>query len=116
VGSVGARVGSGKHNRSPFQAALSRARTPVARRLDCQRITMPWHGVSEGVTPSHEWMMRFRASSTGRRSARAAFDPQLAEGSVVEDGLRQSATKGTPQGAVISPLLANIYLHYVYDL
>jgi RNA-directed DNA polymerase len=35
---------------------------------------------------------------------------------VVEDGVRKPATKGTPQGAVISPLLANIYLHYVYDL
>ena len=35
---------------------------------------------------------------------------------VVEDGVRQPATQGTPQGAVISPLLANIYLHYVYDL
>jgi len=42
---------------------------------------------------------------------------------VVEDGKRQPVTKGTPQGAVISPppsrgrlLLANIYLHYVYDL
>jgi RNA-directed DNA polymerase len=35
---------------------------------------------------------------------------------VVEDGKRQPATKGTPQGAVVSPLLANIYLHYAYDL
>jgi RNA-directed DNA polymerase len=35
---------------------------------------------------------------------------------VVEDGVRQPAIKGTPQGAVISPLLANIYLHYVNDL
>ena len=26
------------------------------------------------------------------------------------------STEGTPRGAVISPLLANIYLHYVYDL
>ena len=35
---------------------------------------------------------------------------------VVEDGVRRPAVKGTPQGAVISPLLANIYLHYVYEL
>ncbi|WP_251029428.1 reverse transcriptase domain-containing protein [Pseudomonas fluorescens] len=35
---------------------------------------------------------------------------------VMEDGRRVAATQGSPQGAVISPLLANIYLHYVLDL
>jgi retron-type reverse transcriptase len=34
---------------------------------------------------------------------------------VLEDGHLIETEEGTPQGAVISPLLANIYLHYVYD-
>lgn len=38
------------------------------------------------------------------------------EAGVIEDGRRTPAEKGTPQGAVISPLLANIYLHYAFDL
>ena len=35
---------------------------------------------------------------------------------VLEDGVRTPAAMGTPQGAVISPTLANVYLHYVLDL
>jgi hypothetical protein len=34
----------------------------------------------------------------------------------MEDGVVTATTRGTPQGAVASPLLANIYLHYVFDL
>jgi len=35
---------------------------------------------------------------------------------VIEEGSYEPTTRGTPQGAIISPLLANIYLHYVLDL
>ncbi len=35
---------------------------------------------------------------------------------MLERGAWKETKEGTPQGAVISPLLANIYLHYVYDL
>ncbi|HUU96862.1 MAG TPA: reverse transcriptase domain-containing protein, partial [Phycisphaerae bacterium] len=35
---------------------------------------------------------------------------------VLEDGTRTRSEEGTPQGGNASPLLANIYLHYVFDL
>jgi hypothetical protein len=40
------------------------------------------------------------------------------ESEISTDWLAESAAgeRGTPQGAVISPILANVYLHYVYDL
>jgi retron-type reverse transcriptase len=40
----------------------------------------------------------------------------LNAGVLEEDGKRIRAQEGTPQGGSISPLLANIYLHYVFDL
>ena len=35
---------------------------------------------------------------------------------ILEDGLVQATEAGTPQGSILSPLLSNIYLHYVLDL
>jgi RNA-directed DNA polymerase len=64
---------------------------------------------------SHQWMMKFLEHRVGDKRVLRLIRKWLTAG-VVEDGVRQPATKGTPQGAVISPLLANIYLHYVNDL
>jgi hypothetical protein len=64
---------------------------------------------------SHDWMMRLVGHRVGDRRVVRLIRGWLKAG-VVEDGVRQPATQGTPQGAVISPLLANIYLHYAYDL
>ncbi len=63
----------------------------------------------------HEWMLMFLGHRIVDRRLLGLICKWLQAG-VMEEGRRLAATKGTPQGAVISPLLANIYLHYVLDL
>jgi RNA-directed DNA polymerase len=64
-------------------------------------------------TISHAWLVRFIEHRIGDKRIVRLVRKWLKAG-VLEDG--HLAEEGTPQGAVISPLLANIYLHYVYDL
>lgn len=64
----------------------------------------------------HGWMMRFLEHRIGDPRVLRLIRKWLTVGVVDENGKRQPATVGSPQGAVISPLLANVYLHYVYDL
>jgi len=66
-------------------------------------------------TIDHVWMMRFLEHRIGDRRTLRLIRKWLTVG-VVEDDRRIPAERGSPQGAVISPLLANVYLHYVYDL
>ena len=66
-------------------------------------------------TIDHEWLVQVRRAPD-RRPKDAPPDPEMAEGGVSEDGQWSKTEVGTPQGAVASPLLANIYLHYVFDL
>jgi len=66
-------------------------------------------------TVSHEWLIRFVERRIGDRRMVRLIRKWLKVG-VMEEGQVVPGTVGTPQGAVISPLLANIYLHYVLDL
>ena len=63
----------------------------------------------------HDWLMRFLEHRIGDRRVLRLIGKWLKAG-VLEDGAWTEGTVGTPQGAVISPLLANVYLHYAYDL
>jgi len=66
-------------------------------------------------TVSHEWLLRFVEHRIGDRRVIRLVRRWMKAG-VMEDGQMMATEAGTPQGAVISPLLANIYLHYVLDL
>lgn len=62
-----------------------------------------------------QWLIRFLEHRIGDERIIRLVRKWLKAG-VLEKGQWQSSEMGTPQGAVISPLLANIYLHYVFDL
>lgn len=64
---------------------------------------------------NHEWLIRFLEHRIGDQRVIRHVKKWLKAG-VLEDGKVTWAEDGTPQGGVISPLLANIYLHYVFDL
>jgi group II intron reverse transcriptase/maturase len=64
---------------------------------------------------SHEWLIRFVEHRIGDQRVIRLIRKWLKAG-VMEDGKVIPTEVGTPQGAVLSPLLANIYLHYVFDL
>ena len=63
----------------------------------------------------HEWMIKFVEHRIGDKRIVRLIQKWLKAG-VSEDGEWSSTVVGTPQGATVSPLLANIYLHYVLDL
>jgi retron-type reverse transcriptase len=60
-------------------------------------------------------MVKFLQHRIGDRRILRLIQKWLRAG-VLEDGEWTETEKGTPQGSVISPLLANVYLYYVFDL
>jgi len=64
---------------------------------------------------NHEWLVRFLRHRIGDERVIRLIIRMLKSG-ILEDGLVQATELGTPQGSILSPLLSNIYLHYVLDL
>jgi group II intron reverse transcriptase/maturase len=64
---------------------------------------------------NHEWMMKLVQHRVGDPRILRLIEKWLKAG-VMEEGKWLKTEVGTPQGSGISPLLANIYLHYVLDL
>jgi len=62
----------------------------------------------------HSWLMKFLEHRIADRRVLRLIQQWL-EAGVVENGIWTACDEGTPQGAVVSPLLANVYLHYVFD-
>jgi RNA-directed DNA polymerase len=64
---------------------------------------------------AHTWIIRFLEHRIADKRILRLVAKWLRVG-IVEDGRVARSEQGAPQGAVISPILANVYLHYVYDL
>ena len=64
---------------------------------------------------SHEWAIKFIEHRVADRRILRLIRKWLKAG-VSEDGQWSKTDKGTPQGSVASPLIANVYLHYLFDL
>ena len=63
----------------------------------------------------HEWLMRFLEHDIQDKNFLRYIKRFLIAG-IMEDGKVLESDRGTPQGGLISPVLANVYLHYVLDL
>jgi Retron-type reverse transcriptase len=65
---------------------------------------------------SHEWLMRMLAERIDDQAILRLLKKWLKAGVLDTDGKVLKPEGGTPQGGVISPILANVYLHYALDL
>ena len=64
---------------------------------------------------NHAWMVKFLRHRIGDERVIRLIIRMLKSG-ILEEGLVRATEEGTPQGSILSPLLSNIYLHYVLDL
>jgi group II intron reverse transcriptase/maturase len=105
--SYGFRPGRSQHD------ALDAMAVGLRRRKVNWVLDLDVRGFFDNV--SHEWLVKFVEHRVADRRILRLIQKWLTAG-VSEEGEWKETKVGTPQGAVVSPLLANIYLHYVFDL
>ena len=105
--SYGFRPGRSQHQ------ALDALYTGLLTRQVNWVLDLDIRGFFDGI--SHEWLVKFVEHRIADRRVVRLIQKWLNAG-VLEDGKRIRVKEGTPQGGNASPLLANIYLHYVFDL
>jgi RNA-directed DNA polymerase len=105
--SYGFRPGRSQHQ------ALDALYTGLLTRKVSWVLDLDIQGFFDGL--SHEWLVKFVAHRIADRRVVRLIQKWLNAG-VLEDGKRIRVEEGTPQGGSASPLLANVYLHYVFDL
>ena len=102
--------------RSPHQALVHQALDALYVGIKTRKVN--WiidadiRGFFDNI--SHEWLMKFLEHRIADRRMLRLLKKWLKAG-VSEDGAWSATNVGTPQGAVISPLYANVFLHYVLD-
>ena len=105
--SYGFRPGRGQHDAlDALAVAITRAKVNWIVDADIAKFF---------DSTSHEWLLRFAGHRIGDPRILRLIRQWLKAG-VMEHGVVAFSEVGTPQGSVASPLLANIYLHYTFDL
>ncbi len=105
--SYGFRTGRSQHN------ALDALSVGLRRKKGNWVLDLDVRGFFDHV--SHEWLVKFVEHRIADRRILSLIQKWLKAG-VSEEGKWTETKTGTPQGAVVSPLRGNIYLHYVFDL
>ncbi|HWW93766.1 MAG TPA: group II intron reverse transcriptase/maturase [Vicinamibacteria bacterium] len=105
--SYGFRPGRSQHN------ALDALYTGLLTRKVNWVLDLDIRGFFNAI--DHGWLVKFVEHRIADRRVVRLIQKWLNAG-VLEDGKRTRAEEGTPQGGSASPLLANLYLHYVFDL
>ena len=98
--------------RSPHQCLEVLGRTIQQKRVN-HLVEADIRGFFDAV--HHEWLLKFLRQRIGDKRVLRLISRMLKAG-IMEDGLVQATEIGTPQGSILSPLLSNVYLHYVLDI